>query len=131
MRETSANSDKKMRPPNFFGGLVCRRERSVLFLALEVDVREGVDDLDDAWGEAVAAAFDAHYDARAGLDAIERIVAEAACRRRSYHALAVDHLYGRVPESVSSDQSRAGVLAGSRPLPPMTPDVRKFTQSCV
>ncbi|MBP7476320.1 MAG: hypothetical protein KA810_13790, partial [Pyrinomonadaceae bacterium] len=37
-----------------------------LFLALEVDVREGVDDLDDAWGEAVAAAFDAHYDARAG-----------------------------------------------------------------
>ncbi|MBK6725626.1 MAG: hypothetical protein IPG58_20900 [Acidobacteria bacterium] len=41
-----------------------------LALALEVDVREGVDDLDDAWGEAVAAVFDTHYDARAGLDAI-------------------------------------------------------------
>jgi hypothetical protein len=51
MRENSANSDKKMRPPNFFGGLECRMERSVLFLALEVDVREGVDDLDDAWAK--------------------------------------------------------------------------------
>ncbi len=40
-----------MRPPNFFGGLECRMERSVLFLTDEVDVREGVDDLDDAWAK--------------------------------------------------------------------------------
>lgn len=68
----------------------------MLFLALEVDVCEGVDDLDDTWGEAVAAAFDAHDDVRANLYAVERVVAEVACRCHSDYALAVRDVDGRV-----------------------------------
>ena len=35
----------------------------LLFLAGEVDICEGVDDLDDAWGEAVASGLNVHDDA--------------------------------------------------------------------
>ena len=56
-----------MRPPFLavsFGlgvmldGRLLTIDLGLLFLALEVDVCEGVDDLDDAWCEAVASGLD-------------------------------------------------------------------------
>ena len=48
-----------------------------LFLALQVDVREGVDDLDDAGGEAVAPGGNCEGIELARQDVGEAVVAEA------------------------------------------------------
>ena len=51
-------------PPFWLGFVVDGRlltiDLGLLFLAGEVDICEGVDDLDDAWGEAVASGLDVH-----------------------------------------------------------------------